>query len=40
MIGLDPDLVWRCRGDRAEIKRGESAFVARGATPVSTVSGR
>lgn len=28
MIGLDPDLVWRCLGDRAEVSRGEAGFVA------------
>ena len=35
MIGLKPDLVWRCRGDRAEINRrarfDRDALRARGA---------
>jgi anthranilate synthase component 1 len=28
IITLKPDLVWRCRGDRAEIARGEAAIAA------------
>ena len=41
MIGLDPDLVWRCRGDAAEVNRDPSrdpdAFVACEAPPLDAL---
>ncbi|WP_446830447.1 anthranilate synthase component I [Candidatus Foliamicus sp.] len=35
IIGLDPDLIWRCRGDQAEISRGSQA----GRAPFEPCSG-
>ena len=37
MIGLDPDVIFRANGDRAEISRGGGAFVALSAGPLDAL---
>ena len=37
MIGLDPDVIFRCNGERAEIARGGAAFVALDGKPLDAL---